>query len=108
MDDDEMLVAVVPADRRVHLSRLRRELGGNPGLATEESLAGRFPDCAPGAVPPVGEAFGLRTIVDDELDSEPEIYMEAGDHEALIRMGHDDFARLMRDAEHSHFAVPLR
>ena len=102
-DEDGMLMAVLPADRRVQLGELRRHLGHPVGLATEYAMAKRFPDCKLGAVPPVGPAYGLRTIVEDELDAEPEVYLEAGDHEALMRLQHDDFARLMRDADHGHF-----
>jgi len=103
-DAEGMLMAVLPANRRVQLGVLQRLLGRRVGLATEADVAARFSDCERGAVPPIGDAYGLRTIVDDELDDEAEVYLEAGDHEALMRMGQDDFARLMGCAEHGHFA----
>ncbi len=105
-DGDEYLMAVLPADRRVQLGTLRTQLGRNVGLATERDVAARFPDCALGAVPPLGPAYGMQTIVDDELDREPEVYLEAGDHEALMRLSHDDFHRLMQPALHGHFGKP--
>lgn len=106
-DDDGLLMAVLPANRHVRLGALRRQLGRDIGLATEQSLGRWFGDCVLGAVPPVGEAYGLRTIVDEELDDEPELYLEAGDHEMLMRISRDDFARLMHGADHAHFAKPI-
>lgn len=106
-DEEGLLMAVLPANRHVRLGALRRQLGRDIGLATEPALGTRFADCELGAVPPMGEAYGMRTIVDDELEEEPEIYLEAGDHEALVRLSRDDFARLMQTAEHGHFCNPV-
>lgn len=106
-DEQGLLMAVLPADRHVKLGVLRRRLGRDVGLATERSLGDWFTDCEPGAVPPLGEAYGLRTILDDELEEEPEIYLETGDHEGLARMSHDDFMRAMCHAERGHFAKPM-
>jgi Ala-tRNA(Pro) deacylase len=107
-DEDGMVMAVVPASRRVQLGRVRKTLGRNLGLASEDSLVRRFPDCALGAVPPLGTAYGLETVVDDELESEPEVYFEAGDHEALVRVEHDDFTALMRHVRHAPIAQVAR
>jgi hypothetical protein len=59
-----------------------------------------------GAVPAVGMAWGLETVVDDELSGNEVVYMEAGDHERLLRLGRDQFAALMRDARHGQIASP--
>jgi Ala-tRNA(Pro) deacylase len=106
-DEDGMLMAVLPADRRVQIGELRKQTGRNVGLTTEDTLSGRFFDCDLGAIPPLGDAYGIETIVDDELEGEPEVYLEAGDHKRLMRMRHDDFMRLMHNARHGHFAQPL-
>jgi Ala-tRNA(Pro) deacylase len=103
-DEEGMVMAVLPANRRVQIGQLRKALGRNVGLATEDTLSERFNDCEIGAIPPVGPAYGIQTILDDELDSEPEVFLEAGDHEALMRIKHDDFMWMMRGAMHGHFA----
>ena len=69
------------------------------GLATEPELAGLFPDCEVGAIPPIGAAYGLRTLMDTRLGKEPEVYFEAGDHESLIKVSAEAFRTLMADAE---------
>jgi Ala-tRNA(Pro) deacylase len=98
-NDGTYLMVVVPSDYHVHLSQLHHHLGGAVGLATEDELAGLFPDCERGAIPPVGAAFGLRTLLDRKLLSEPEVYFESGDHASLIKVGGDTFQSLMTDAE---------
>jgi Ala-tRNA(Pro) deacylase len=103
--EDEMgyVMAVVPADRRVHLGALREQLGRNMGLATEHELVAMFQDCALGAIPPLGEAYGIEAVVDDELIEGNEVYFEAGDHEEVVRMGRDDFVRVLGPARRGHF-----
>ena len=97
--DGTYLMVVVPSDYHVHLGQLHRHLGGQVGLATEEELSGLFPDCERGAIPSIGAAYGLRTLLDRKLLGEPEVYFESGDHESLIKISGDTFQALMVDAE---------
>ena len=57
-----------------------------------------------GALPPVCTAYGMRTYLDESLAQQPDVYFEAGDHEALIHMGTDHFLDLMDRAERARFA----
>jgi Ala-tRNA(Pro) deacylase len=97
--EDDPLMVVVPSDYHVHLGLLHRHLGKEVGLATEAELAALFPDCEPGAVPAIGQAYGVRTLLDSTLLNEPEVYLEAGDHETLVRLAGEDFRVLMEQAE---------
>src|SRR5687767_10653793 len=58
-DDKGYLVAVVPASRRVALENLQRQLGRRLVLATERDVQDVFSDCSKGAIPAVGQAYGL-------------------------------------------------
>ena len=51
------------------------------------------------------KCYGLDIIVDDSIEAQPEIYMEAGDHETLLHMGHAQFARLTANAPHGRFSA---
>ena len=93
------LMVVVPSDYHVHMGLLHRHLGRDVGLATESELQELFPDCEPGAVPALGQAYRVRTLLDSNLLGEPEVYLEAGDHETLVRLAGEDFRALMEDAE---------
>ena len=64
-----------------------------------------FGDCVHGAVPPIGECYGLDLIVDDSIDLQPDVYLEGGDHETLIHMDQAQFAALTADALHARFSI---
>lgn len=101
--DDGFVMAVLPSNRHVELGRLGRQLNRSLRLATEDEVASIFPDCEPGAIPPIGTAYGLRTVMDDSLADQDEVYFEAGDHESLIQMSRKDFLAMMEDASHGRF-----
>ncbi|HEX6136947.1 MAG TPA: YbaK/EbsC family protein [Casimicrobiaceae bacterium] len=103
-DDEGFVMAVLSSTHHVKLGKLSRELNRNLRLATENELSTLFADCERGAVPPIGLAYGMTTIIDDGLAEQPEIYCEAGDHETLLHMNRDAFMALMEHADHARFA----
>jgi Ala-tRNA(Pro) deacylase len=103
-DDAGCVMAVIPADRTVMLGRLGQMLGrSNLRLADEGRISRMFRECELGAVPPVGMAWGIETIVDDALETTETVYLEGGDHERLLRMSQEQFHDLMRPARHGRF-----
>lgn len=103
-DDDGYVMAVIPSDKRVMVGELARMLGRpRLRLSDEENIARMFRDCEPGAIPALGMPWGIETVVDDELEENAEVYMEAGDHEQLLRMSHEQFHALMLSQRHGHF-----
>ncbi len=102
--DDGYLLAVLPASRKLDLPFLRSQVERDLALAQESELPALFPDCAPGAIPAVGPAYGLDTLVEKCLRAQPELYFEAGDHEELIHVGEPDFEVLLGDAEYRSFS----
>ena len=102
-DDEGALLAVLPATRSIQMSHLGRELNRRVRLADDDDVPRHFPDCRAGAISPLGAAYGLRTIVDDELEAQQEVYFEAGDHENLVHMTASQFMALLGSAERAHF-----
>lgn len=103
-DEDGWVMAVVPADRNVKLGLLSGMLDRKRlRLAEESRIATLFADCDLGAVPAVGMAWDIETVVDEELEANEFVYIEGGDHECLLRMSHSQFHELMRSARHGHF-----
>lgn len=103
-DEDGLLMAVVPGDRSVVVGELGRLLGRRDLRLSEEAhFAELFDDCEPGALPPVGMAWGIETVVDDELGNCDDVYLEAGDHERLLRVSREQFRQLMGGARHGYF-----
>jgi Ala-tRNA(Pro) deacylase len=106
-DDDGFVMAVLPSTCHIRLGRLSRELNRRLRLATENSLPNLFVDCELGAIPPVGLAYGMSTVIDEGIADQPEVYFEAGDHEQLIHMNREDFRTLMDHAGHARFAARI-
>jgi Ala-tRNA(Pro) deacylase len=96
-DDNGYLMAVIPASRKVDLGALHRELNRELGLATERELTELFRDCEPGAIPPLGQVYGIDMVVDRTLADIPHVYFEAGDHMSLIHVSGRDFLKLIAD-----------
>jgi Ala-tRNA(Pro) deacylase len=106
-DRNGYILAVIPASEWVDLRRVQAELGRNLNLAPEIEVDRLFRDCDPGAVPPLGEAYGLQMILDQSLTSLSSIYFEGGDHEHLIRLSGDQFNALMLGVRRGHFSNAL-
>ena len=103
-DDAGCMVAVVPANKTVMIGQLAQLVGRSRlHLADEARIAALFDGCERGAVPPVGMAWGLPTVVDDELETKPIVYLEAGDHTQLLRLTRDQFHALMDGQPHGRF-----
>lgn len=103
-DGGGYLLAVIPSTHRVDLGAVRRFLGRDLGLATEREIGHLFGDCEPGAVPPLGPAFGLEAIVDERLFDLDDVYFEAGDHCGVVHVAGRDFQRLMADLPRGRFS----
>jgi Ala-tRNA(Pro) deacylase len=99
-------LAVVPASHHILLSALKRQYGDDIELAKEHEIFELFDDCKEGAVPAVGECYGLDLVVDTDITSKPEVYFEAGDRATLVHMSHSEFATLTRSAQLGHFSHP--
>lgn len=104
--DGKYVLAVTRADCHLDLGELRRQLQAPVGLATSEDLEAVFDDCARGAVPPLGPAYGVESIWDDELAKEPDLYFELGDHEHLVHMSTRDFLALLGNERHGSISEP--
>lgn len=103
-DENGVLMVVLPSDYHVDIDVLSTRTGRALAFAEEEAVTALFPDCKPGAVPPVGPAYGVETIWDTRLGSEDTVYVEAGDHQTLLEMSGRAFHELMAPAERGHFS----
>jgi Ala-tRNA(Pro) deacylase len=102
---DGYVMAVLPAACVADLNRLKGLIGhGEVRLAEVEEIRSVIADCVPGAIPPFGEMFGLRTFVDRSLLGAGEVTMPAGDVGTAIRMRSAEFRRLA-DPRVGDFAV---
>lgn len=102
-----LIMAVLPASHRLDLDFMSRALSRKVDLAFQTQLSAVFADCAPGYIPPLGEAYGVRTVIDAALSTPEEVYIVAGDHGRLIKLSRKSFMLLQSNAWLcSDFAVP--
>jgi Ala-tRNA(Pro) deacylase len=92
--DERFVHCVLPAHLKADNARLR-ELVGTRKLrfATPDELQ-RLTGCAPGAVPPFGNLFGLPVLVDEALCRTPRVAFNAGSNAVSITMRCEDMVRL--------------
>lgn len=106
-DDLSYLLAVIPATHRLELDRLNHLISRELELITEQELASTFSDCELGAIPAVGEPYGIDTLVDVALAEQEDVYFESGDHQHLIHMSGDDFRSLVSEIPKVHVSHHL-
>lgn len=105
--DGAYLLAVLPASLDLDVKTLEDELGESITFAAEDELPTIFEDCELGAVPAIGPAYALETIVDTRLRTQPDIYFEAGDHEELVHIKESQFEKLLLDAQFLHISKEM-
>ncbi len=103
-DGKKYIVAVVPATHKVQLGKLHRKFDRYMSLAFEPELHELFYDCSMGAIPPLGNAYGIDVMIDNHLDNCDDVYFEAGDHTDLVHISGTDFRNLMANAYHGEIS----
>ena len=106
---DAFILAVLPSTSRIDLGRLSQVVlmpASDVRLATPDELNSLFNDCEPGAVPPFGQLYGLRTVVDSDLAENPEIVIGANTRHEGLRMRFRDYELLEKPVRAS-FAQPI-
>jgi Ala-tRNA(Pro) deacylase len=95
--DGRFWMTVLRTDHRVNTQMIKRAFGAKQvHLAHEEDLESFFPDCQIGAMPPLGNLYGLPVMVDESLAEDEEIVFNACTHTRVIRMKFKDFKELVK------------
>lgn len=90
--DGRYYMVVVTAPQRVDLSAIHQYTGRPRGrLASEAEIESLFPDCEPGAMPPIGHLYGMVTYIDEEFRRHEDVYFQAGNHHEVVKMRFADF-----------------
>jgi Ala-tRNA(Pro) deacylase len=103
-DDEGYMMALVPADKKVDLNAVNLRTNRLLSRVSQKTINHLFSDCTQGAVPAVGQAYGMRVIWDDSITEEPDCYLEAGDHKDLLYLSRSDFMNLMKEWDHGRIS----
>jgi Ala-tRNA(Pro) deacylase len=98
------VMAVIPGNSWLKLEAMGEELNRDFQLAEEQETDALFPGCEPGAIPPIGPAYGIETVLDEALTTLANVYFEAGDHEQLVHVTGETFRALLPGVRHGHFS----
>ena len=92
---EEMAMCVVPSPYRLNMAQVQAMLGVDKArLAYENEFGDLFPDCAPGAMPPFGNLYGVPVYVDPALAEQDVMVFRIGTHQHSMKVAYQDFARL--------------
>ncbi len=89
--DDQFVMIVLPADRKL-ASKVVRKAAGIKSLrfASREEVE-QLTGLVPGSIPPFGSLFSLPTWCDERLAEHSKINFNAGDHSVSISMAYADY-----------------
>lgn len=104
-DEQGYIMALVPSNRYVYISKLNDLLNRQLELANEDECRELFNDCESGAIPPIGTAYGIQTVIDQDLQDCGDIYIESGNHEDLIHLSGEAFHKLLPDCSYVDITV---
>jgi Ala-tRNA(Pro) deacylase len=105
-DERGFVMAVVAGDMQVDVCALSCALNRPLEVVSETRLVGLFQDCQLGAIPPLGPAYGIETIIDERLLRQDAICFVAGDHDELVCVDREVFLRLINGARLGAIGCP--
>jgi len=89
--DDQFLMIVLPADRKLSSKAVRKSGGVKSLRFASRDEVEQLTGLAPGSIPPFGSLFGIATWCDERLAEQPRINFNAGDHAISISMAYTDY-----------------
>ena len=93
----EYKMLVLPASKVVDFQEVRDALGCNTArLATETELGRIFPDCDLGAMPPFGNLYNMKVLMDANLLADERIVFNAGTHRDVVHLSQEDYRRIVK------------
>lgn len=104
---ESYVLAVLPATHRIDTARLAEVLCvAGVRIAGEDEVETVFADCEPGALPPFGRLYDLKTIVDASLSGGAEIVFVGNTRHEGVRMRFKDYEAIERPIR-ARFATPI-
>lgn len=102
-----LVLAVIPHHHMLDFETLTKLFKRQLEPVPTERLARVFRDCDPQCCPPLAGAYGLEAIVDSQIFTGRDLYLEPGSHSELLAMRGDEFRRLFQSAPVSHFSSSI-
>ena len=98
-DNIGLVMAIIPITHTLDLNAVCKLLHRQLVLAPQAQVMAVFHDCKPEFIPAAGEAYGVRSMLDDSLlQTVGDIYFAAGDDAHLIQVHSKIFHVMQRNA----------
>jgi Ala-tRNA(Pro) deacylase len=92
--DRQVVMFVVPADRKLASREIRRQRKWRKLRFLNRDEVLELTGLQPGSIPPFGSLFGLPTLCDGRLRENERINFNAGDHSISVSMRYEDYIRV--------------
>ncbi len=89
--DEQFVMFVIPADRKLASKAVRRARGWRKLRFANRQEVLEMTGLAPGSIPPFGSLFRLPTLCDRRLAENESINFNAGDHCVSVSMSYADY-----------------
>lgn len=97
-DSFGLIMAVIPARNAINLPRLKQLLKRELTVVEEKEHQHLMKGMHPQFTPPLGNAYGIKTVIDEQIIANPRIHFTAGDNSHLIEMDTKNFHLLAQNA----------
>lgn len=113
--EKEMCLAVLPGNKNLDKQKFKAVLNSalkKKGLKTaknidfvpEKAMKSKFKGIMLGAVPPLGEIWGMMTLIDKAAVKRPLVIINCGDYEHSLKLKTKDFLKLFPDVITGNFS----
>lgn len=94
--DGKMVMAVLPASYTLDLKKIKEAMGASSVyLASERDFTPMFSDSDRGAMPPMGNLYGMEVLMDMDMMDDENIVFNACNHQEALRMSFSDYKRVV-------------
>ncbi len=91
---DQVVMFILPADRKLDSRAVRRSRGWRKLRFLGRDEVVELTGLQPGSIPPFGSLFNLPTLCDTRLGENEQINFNAGDHSISVSMTYADYVRV--------------
>lgn len=106
-DGEKYRMCLIPASHKLVLQWLNETMHGDYRLVSEDEIGDIFEDCEVGAIPALGQLYGLPVTWDRSLGKLDDLYFEAGDHKDLVHVNHAGFMQLLGLQDDDNISCPI-
>ena len=105
IDINGVVMAVHGYNTSLDMDLVHKQTGRRLQPLTARQFARLFADCAPGFQPPVGAAYDVAVLVDEDILGYSRTLMCCGTDNTLLELDHTSLARAFADATQGHLAI---